>query len=93
MILEQEEVTVYVVEKLHQELLELLKSKLFEEEDTLAIDLQHVRKVDMSVIQLLVAMRKSCEEYSKKFELLNINPEVLEIFKNSAVQEALGVVS
>ncbi len=85
MILEQEELNIYEVEKLHQVLLELFK------EDAVIIDLQNVRKLDMSVIQLFVAMKKSCEENSKKFELLNINPEVLEIIKNSVTQDALGV--
>lgn len=85
MILEQEELSIYEVERLHQTLLELFKK------DAVVIDLQNVRKLDMSVIQLFVAMKKSCEENAKKFELLNINPEVLEIIKNSVTQDALGV--
>ena len=84
MYIEKDELTIYDVETLHQSLL-----KEFERDEVI-IDMKNVNKIDMSAIQLFVSTQKSCIEDSKKFELQNVNGEVLTILKNSASEFLLG---
>jgi len=84
MYIEKDELTIYDVETLHQSLL-----KEFDRDEVI-IDMKNVNKIDMSVIQLFVSTQKSCIEDSKKFELQNVNGEVLTILKNSASEFLLG---
>ena len=85
MISEKEELNIYEVESFHQELLQEFAN------EKMIIDMKNVNKVDMSVIQLLVSAQKSCEESSKKFELQNVNDEVVQILKKSACDFLLEV--
>ena len=85
MKIEKDELTIYDVEALYQEFLELFKN------DTAVIDMSNVKKVDMSITQLLVSLQKSCQETSKNFELLHINQEVTDILKSCACDFLLGV--
>ena len=84
MYIEKDELTIYDVETLHQSLL-----KEFERDEVI-IDMKNVNKIDMSAIQLFASIQKSCIEDSKKFELQNVNGEVLTILKNSASEFLLG---
>jgi len=52
--------------------------------------MKNVNKIDMSIIQLFVSIQKSCKESSKKFELKNLNQEVLDILKKSACEFLTG---
>ena len=83
MIINQEELSIYDVESLHQALYQEFSG------DALIIDMTNVKKVDMSIIQLLVAAKRSCEEVAKSFELKGVTPEALEIFKTAAVEYLL----
>lgn len=85
MFIEKDELNIYEVESLHQEILKEFDA------GSICIDMKNVNKIDMSVIQLLVSARKSCQNYSKDFELKNVSSEVLEIIKSSACDSLLGV--
>ena len=84
MIIEEEELNIYEVESLHKKILKDFDS------DAVLIDMKNVSKIDMSVIQLLVSTKKSCLSSSKKFELQNVNSEVLEIINSSACNLLAG---
>lgn len=84
MIIEKEELNIYEVESLHQKLL-----KEFESE-SVSIDMKNVNKIDMSVIQLFVSIRKSCLDSLKQFELQNVTSEVLKILEDSACNFLVG---
>jgi len=84
MNVEKDELNIYEVEALHQELLNEFKS------NSIIIDMQKVNKIDMSVIQLFVSAQKSCQEDSKQFELKNVSSEVSDILKNCACDFLLG---
>ena len=84
MIIEKEELSIYEVESLHQELLEEFEGK------SISIDMKNVNKIDMSVIQLFASARKSCLDNQKSFELQNVTSEVLKILEDSACNFLVG---
>ena len=84
MNIEKDELNIYEVEALHQELLDEFKS------DSIIIDMQKVNKIDMSVIQLFISAQKSSQESSKQFELKNVSGEISDILKNCACDFLLG---
>jgi len=84
MNIEKDELNIYEVEALHQELLNEFKN------DSISIDMQKVNKIDMSIIQLFISSQKSCQENSKQFELKNVNSEVSNILKSCACDFLLG---
>ena len=81
-----EELNIYVVEAFYQEILEAYKKN-----DT-KIDMQSVSTIDMSAIQLLVSLYKSCMETSKEFQLLNVNTEVQKVLHTCACDFLLKAV-
>jgi len=80
----QNELNIYEFQPLYDQLLEEIKK------DELVIDMREVNKVDMSIIQLFISTKKSCDEESKKFLFANVNQEVTAIFKNCACDFLLG---
>lgn len=85
MELQNNNFTMYEVEEIKQEFLELLK------EDEITIDMKNITKIDMSAIQLLLSLKKSCEEENKKLEIINIKEEILASFEISGTAYILGV--
>ncbi len=84
MKIEKNELSIYDVESLHQEFLELFK------QDEIVLDMQNVTKLDMSVIQLIFSLKKSCEEQTKSFKLTNASKDVTEILKSCSCDFLLG---
>ena len=84
MNIEKDELNIYEVEALYQELLDEFKN------NSISIDMQKVNKIDMSVIQLFISAQKSCQENSKQFELKNVNSEISNILKICACDFLLG---
>lgn len=80
----EEELTIYEVEVLHKNLLDE-----FDKGD-IVLDVANVNKMDMSVIQLLISLQKSCHAHSKQFELKNVNETLLGILQNSACECLIG---
>lgn len=60
-----EELTIYQVEELHEQL-KVSLSSLFK---TLHIDLSNVDKIDTAGFQLLVSLKKNCEVLNASFEI------------------------
>ena len=86
MKLESENFTIYEIEE--------LKDKFFEEfqlDEDIQIDLSNVVKIDMTAIQLLLSLKKSCENQNKSFEIKNVNTNVFRAFQLSGCDTALGV--
>ena len=85
MKLENNNFTIYEVEKIRDNFLELLN------ENRVVIDCENISKIDMSAIQLLISLKKSCQELNKEFEIINIKDEILESFEISGTAQVLGV--
>jgi len=79
-----DELSIYQVETVYQDLLEE-----FEKGDIL-LDMSEVNKVDMSIIQLFISTKKSCLESSKKFKIAGTNSEIVKIIHESGCQYLLG---
>ncbi len=84
MQIKEEELTIYNVESLHKDLLDALKS------GDLAIDMQNVKKIDMSVIQLFASAKKSCTRDRKSFTLQHVNEDVMKTLQNCACEFLVG---
>ncbi|MEA3352835.1 MAG: STAS domain-containing protein [Campylobacterota bacterium] len=78
--------TIYEVEELKKE----FESTLCDEEN-IQIDLGNVSKIDMSAIQLLISLKKSCDELGKGLVILNCKNEVVEAFEISGTGYIVGV--
>ncbi len=76
MKIDKNELNIYDVESLHQQMIAELK------EIAIIIDFTNVNKVDASVIQLLLSTYKSAKGLSKEFKLTNVSDEVLDIFRS-----------
>lgn len=77
--------TLYEVEAIKEDFIkEFSKNKL-------CIDLENITKIDMSAIQLLISLKKSCEEKNKSFEIKNIKEEILDCLHITGTNESLGV--
>ena len=81
---ERDELTIYEVESFHKELLEE-----FEKGDV-SVDIGSLNKIDMSIIQLLLSAKKSCQKADKTFQIIGANSEVSKIFHDSGCQSLLG---
>ena len=75
--IDKDELTIYEVESLHKDLLDVFKN------GDVIVDMGVVNKIDMSVIQLFISTKKSCLESSKNFQLTNVNEEVSKIFQSA----------
>jgi len=84
---DKDELTIYEVESFHNELLDE-----FDKGD-MSIDISSINKIDMSVIQLLLSAKKSCQEVGKAFKIIGANSEVNKIFQKSGCQSLLGVAN
>jgi len=83
--IDKNELNIYEVEPLHKKLLDEFKN------DEIIVDIENVNKIDMSVIQLFISMKKSCLESSKTFKIISVTSEVLTTFKNAGCEFLLGV--
>jgi len=86
MKLESESFTIYEVETLKDKLLEELH--VYKD---IEVDLSNIKKIDMPAIQLLLSLKKSCEQEKKTFEIKNIDPNIFKAFQLSGCDTALGV--
>lgn len=77
--------TLYEVEEIKEEFIKELSK------DKLCIDFENITKIDMSAIQLLISLKKSCEEKNKSFEIKNIKEEILDCFNITGTAQSLGV--
>lgn len=85
MKLEDNNFTIYEVEEIKDKFI------LFLESEHIKIDFENVTKVDMSTIQLLLSLKKTCEKQNKSFEIINVKEEILDSFEITGTAQILGV--
>lgn len=86
MKLESENFTIYEIKELKDKFLEE-----FQQSKDIQIDLSSVTKIDMTAIQLLLSLKKSCDNQNKSFEIKNIDANIFRAFQLSGCDTALGV--
>ena len=74
-VVENEQLTIYEIEKFYKKILQE-----FRENEAVEIDLSKVKKVDLSLIQLLLSLKKSEKKVS-----LKLSNEVKDILKEFGV--------
>ena len=87
MKIDKDELTIYEVESFYKELLDEF------DKGNVSIDISSLNKIDMSGIQLLLSVKKSCQESGKTFEIIGANSEVSNTIKKSGSQSLFGVTN
>jgi len=77
--------TIYETEEIRKEFLELINN------ETVILDFENISKIDMSAIQLLISLKKNCNDLNKTFEIVNIKEEILNSFEITGTAYILGV--
>ena len=77
--------TIYETEEVKKEFLELIN------QENVILDFENISKIDMSAIQLLISLKKNCDELNKTFEIVNIKDEILNSFEITGTAYSLGV--
>ncbi|NOQ30796.1 MAG: STAS domain-containing protein [Helicobacteraceae bacterium] len=85
MKLENEKFTVYEVENIKEAFLNELNQS-----DSITVDLENVKEIDISAIQLLLSLKRSCIEDEKSFEIINLKQEALRVVQLSGCTSELG---
>ena len=86
MKLQNNNFTIYEVEQLKEDFINEINN-----ENEVVVDFENITKIDMSAIQLLLSLKKSCDEKNKGFEIKNIKEEVLDSFEITGTAYILGV--
>jgi len=63
----------------------------FESNNSMSIDMKNIDEIDLSGLQVLLSLKKSCDSQNKKFELINIKDEVLYAFELTGTNTVLGI--
>ena len=81
---DKDELTIYEIETFYKELLDEFNK------GDVVVDISSLNKIDMSAIQLLLSVKKSCQESSKAFKIVGANSETRKLFQESGCQTLLG---
>jgi anti-anti-sigma regulatory factor len=77
--------TIYEVEEIQKDFLLLLNT------NEIILDFENISKIDMSAIQLVISLKKSCDDLDKTFEIVNIKDEILNSLEITGIAYYLGV--
>jgi len=86
MIIEDDKITIHKIKNMYQEIY-----NEFNNNDKITINLKNVDEIDMSGLQLLVSLKKSCEKEDKKLYIENIKEDLLYSFELSGLDSILEV--
>jgi anti-anti-sigma factor len=86
MIIQTDSFTINQIRTIYQTLLDEFNSS-----SKLLIDLRNVDEIDLSGLQLLVSLKKSCLEKNKEFYIKNLKEELLYSFELSGLDSYLEV--
>ena len=86
MLIESDKLTISKIRDIYKEIKEE-----FHLSENLIIDFKNVDEIDLSGLQLLISLKKSCKQKNKKLELINIKDELLYSFELSGTDTVLEV--
>ena len=86
-----DELNIYEISNFKQEILNTLEEN--ESKDKFELDFEFVESIDLCSIQLLLSLKKYCDEKKLKLQLININAKsIRQKLKLFNLNETLGVV-
>lgn len=86
-----DELNIYEISNFKQEILNALEEN--ESKDKFELDFEFVESIDLSSIQLLLSLKKYCDDKKLKLHLININAKsIRQKLKLFNLNETLGVV-
>jgi anti-anti-sigma factor len=86
MLIENDKITIHKIRDIYQN----IKEK-FDTSNNITIDMKNIDEIDLSGLQLLISLKKSCDKENKEFQLINIKDELLYSFELSGTDEILGI--
>ena len=82
------ELNIYEIDKFHQKLLEDVKTS----DESFVLDFIDVQKIDLSNIQLILSLKKYCDEKNIKLNITNIKAkQIKQTLKMFNLNSTLGV--
>ena len=86
-----DELNIYEISNFKQEILNALEEN--ESKDKFELDFEFVESIDLSSIQLLLSLKKYCNNKKLQLQLININAKsIRQKLKLFNLNETLGVV-
>jgi len=83
-----EELTIYEIDSFHKKVLKEVQNS----KSSFTLNFSSVKKIDLNVIQLLLSIKKYCDEHSINLKLTNIEAkQVKQTFKIFNVEDILGI--
>ena len=86
MLIKDDKFTIHKIRDIYK----ILKDD-FESNNSMSIDMKNIDEIDLSGLQVLLSLKKSCDSQNKKFELINIKDEVLYAFELTGTNTVLGI--
>ena len=86
MIIKNERLTIHNIRDIYED----IKNE-FNSSDDIKIDFKGVDEIDLSGLQLLISLKRSCEKGGKKLQFINIKDELLYSFELSGTDQVLEV--
>jgi anti-anti-sigma factor len=86
MTIKNEKLTIHTIRDIYKEIQDEFLSN-----DKIKISFENVDEIDLSGLQLLVSLKKSCDNEKKQLQLINIKEELLFSFELSGIDQVLGV--
>ena len=82
------ELNIYEIENFHRDILNSLEAY----GDIFELDFEDVSKIDLNSVQLLISLKKYCDEQNIKLKLINISTkQIKQILKMYNLTDYLGV--
>jgi anti-anti-sigma regulatory factor len=83
-----EELTIYEIDSFHKKVLKEIQNS----KSSFTLNFASVKKIDLNVIQLLLSIKKYCDEKNINLKLTNIEAkQVKQTFKIFNVENTLGI--
>lgn len=87
MKIEIEELNIKNIEDFHKQIVDELKSS-----NSIELDFEDVKKIDLATLQLIVSTKKHCEASKIDYKLINLNTKsVKQTISLLNLKESLGV--
>ena len=88
MVIRFTELNMYEVENFYKDIMEDLANG----EPSFILDFINVKKIDLNNIQLILSIKKFCDQQNIKFQIININSKQIEqIFKMINIKKLIGL--
>ena len=88
MKIQLQEINMYEIESLHKKILNEIKNV----KSSFTLNFANVEKIDLCGIQLVISLKKYCEEKNITLKITNINsPQIKNLLERFSLENTLGL--